>query len=187
MLRKTQCFCWPIYCNVFNLGPSWSNWIVEIGSLIHHVKHLSEHTCNVDWWRKISEKFGRLPFHAARKDYFFCEVNQIFHFLSFFRRILRKLMPYKSRFHIWLNKVSALILIDLLSTVLDELEHLVTSLHESLSGEKRIWHMLRRLNIPNTKFRRTLYGLNNTFCLFSFFLNICKLNKIQSSFVMIWY
>ena len=47
-------------------------------------------------------------------------------------------MPYKSRFHIWLNKVSALILIDLLSTVLDELEHLVTSLHESLSGEKRI-------------------------------------------------
>ena len=141
MFRQPQSFGWPVNCYVFNLGPGGGHVIVEHGSLIDHVEHLSENICDVDSRGVVAEIFRGLPLHATWENNFFGHFHEVFDFPALLWWVFGKLMPEKTRLNIGVDRRSSFIFVDLLCALFDELKHLVASFHEGVEIEEGVGHV----------------------------------------------
>lgn len=100
--------------------------------MVDDVEHISENVGNVDGRGVITKEFRRLPAHGAGEDDFLGHFHEVVDGVTFFRWFFLELMPQKSRFNFGENYL-IVVRIDLVSTVLDKIEHLLTSVHQGFS------------------------------------------------------
>ena len=96
--------------------------------MVDDVEHIPENIGNVDGGGIVAEEFRRLPAHNAREDDFLGHFHEVVDGVAFFRGFFLELMPQKSRFNFGENHL-IVVRIDLASAILDNIEHLLTSIH----------------------------------------------------------
>ena len=131
MIRKAKSLHRPVHHDVLELGPGGRRCKAEGGRVVDNVEHVSEDIRHVDGGRIVAEEFRRLPSHSAREDDFLGHFHDVVDGVSFLRGVFLELMPQKSRFNFGENDL-IVVRIDLVSAILDQIKHLLTSIHQGL-------------------------------------------------------